>query len=75
MAVSLQGDVESQKNVGLRVNLMLQTVRDDHYPVVVDFETIVCLPKAGNRQRKATKHCALRLRNQVCREAFQKDLD
>ena len=43
--------------------------------MVVDFETIVCLPKAGNRQRKATKHCALRLRNQVCREAFQKDLE
>ena len=50
-------------------------MRDDHCPVVVDFETIVCLPKAGNRQRKATKLCALRLRNQVCREAFQKDLE
>ena len=35
----------------------------------------LCLPKNGNRQRKATKLCALRLRNQVCREAFQKDLE
>ena len=33
--------------------LDVATVRDDHYPVVVDFEAIVCLPKAGNRQRKA----------------------
>ena len=43
--------------------------------VVVDFETIVCLPKAGNRQRKAEKLCFLWLRNQVCREAFEKDLE
>ena len=55
--------------------LRVKTVRDDHYPVVVDLETLVCLPKIGNRQRKAKKFCALRLRNQVCREAFQKDLE
>ena len=48
-------------------------MRDDHYPVVVDLETFVCLPKAG--KRKATKFCSPRLRNQECREAFQKDLE
>ena len=53
--------------------LDVATVRDDHYPVVVDLETFVCLPKTG--KRKATKLCALRLRNQECREAFQKDLE
>ena len=42
---------------------------------LVGAEICVCLPKNGNRQRKATKLCALRLRNQVCREVFQKDLE
>ena len=41
--------------------------------MVVDLETFVCLPKTG--KRKATKFCSLRLRNQECRDAFQKDLE
>ena len=74
VAVSLS-EMLRVKKCWIASELDVATVRDDHYPVVVDFETIVSLPKAGNRQRKATKLCALRLRNQVCREAFQKDLE
>ena len=49
--------------------------RDDHCAVVVDVETMWCLPKTGSRHRKTAKHCALRLRNPVCGEASQKDLE
>ena len=52
----------------------MATVRDDHCPVVVDLGTMLCFPRAGSRHRKA-KHCTLRMRNPVCREAFQHDLE
>ena len=55
--------------------LDVATVRDDHYAVVVDLETMLCLPRAGNRQREAVKHCPLLMRNPVRREAFQQDLE
>ena len=74
VAVSLP-EMLRVKKCWVASELDVATVRDDQYPVVVDLETFVCLPKNGNRQRKATKLCALRLRNQVCREAFQKDLE
>ena len=74
VAVSLP-EMLKVKKCWVASELDVATVRDDHYPVVVDLETVVCLPKNGNRQRKPTKLCALRLRNQVCREAFQKDLE
>ena len=44
------------------------TVRDDHDAVVVD------VSRTGTRHRKA-KHCTLRMRNPVCRKAFQQDLE
>ena len=52
----------------------MATVRDDHYAVVVDLETMICFPRIGSRHRKA-KHCTLRIRNPVCRRAFQLDLE
>ena len=58
----------------LASELDVATVRDDHYAVVVDLETMWCFPRVGSRHRKA-KHCTLRMRNPVCREAFQHDLE
>ena len=70
VAVSLPETLRVKK-CSVASELDVATVRDDHYPVVVDLETFLCLLKTGNRQRKATKFYALRPRNQVCREAFQ----
>ena len=53
---------------------MWQQCVDDHYAVVVDLETMWCFPRVGSRHRGA-EHCALRMRNPMCREAFQHDLE
>ena len=51
VAVSLP-EMLRVKKCWVASELDVAIVRDDHYPVVVDLETFVCLPKNGNRQRK-----------------------
>ena len=74
VAVSLP-EMLRVKRCWVASELDVATVRDDHYAVVVDLETMLCLPRAGNQHHKAAKHSHLRMRNPVCREAFQQDLE
>ena len=75
MAVSLP-EMLRVKKCWVASELDVATVRDDHYPAVVDLETFVCLPKNGNRQRKVRSfvpydsetRCAERLFKRTWRE-------
>ena len=62
------------KRCWVATELDVATVRDDHCAAVVEFETMLCFPRTYSRHRKA-KHCTQRMRNPVCREAFQQDLE
>ena len=74
VAVSLP-EMVRVKRCWVAGELVVATGRDDHYAVVVDLETMLCLPRAGNRHCRAPKHCHLLMRNLVRREAFQQDLE
>ena len=73
VAVSLP-EMVRVKRCWVACELVVATVRDDHC-AVVDLETMLCLPRAGNGHRRAAKHCSLLMRNPVRREAFQRDLE
>ena len=73
VAVSLP-EMLRVKRCWVASELDVAPVPDDHYAVVVDLETVWCFPRVGSRHRNA-KHCALRMRNPMCREAFQHDLE
>ena len=73
VAVSLL-EIVKVKRCWVASELDVATVRDDHCAVVVDLETMLCLPRAGNGHRRAAKHCHPLMRNLVRREVFQQDL-